>query len=595
MDYSLSIRDLLGAFFRRYRLFRKVFILVVLFGIANILFSQKLYQANGSLLVKFGADAESGVNKPNNNMPLPSNDRKEIMESNIEILQSHDLLESIIKKIGIQRLYSELSDDRSGYETAIKKLNDSHLSVKSPTQSNIIEISILNKDPEVAAEFVSDLQEAFITKQLEVFNKPQTEFIEEQIKQAYEKLQKSQKELRDFKATTGISSLEDELNELLKQKSNAAAIAVQSLDDTKTKLSELKDKEAELLATYKPDSPEVSSVRKSIAEVARQISEKQTNVYANSVDSELASQNASINARIAVLEEKRGQYDDLVRKVHLDEENHKNYLARSEEARVNATLGEKKITSISVVDRPIVPIKPAKPRKLLILAASVLLGVILGIALIALSEVLDESFRTPKQLEKNLGLPVFACFPSKNELMQLLVTLGNKFASETPILQFVSCYENEGVEKLASDLVNLANQMGKTAILVTSKELYDNVAKNKGKFDFIVLANAGILRDALGQSISKQVSGTIMVVQAERTRLPVVKEAISLIQSQGGKVIGSVLLERKFYIPKHLYSLLYEQTSPHNNWKTFLIACLRFIRMSVTSLFRKSRAYSNRK
>ncbi len=596
MYNSLNIRDLLSAFFRQYKTFRAVFLAFVAIGVLTIVFSSKQYQATGSLLVKFGVNADVGVNKPNQAAQLSTSDRREIMQSNIDILQSHDLLEAAIKKIGVEKIYPNLKDSKNAVELAITKLSKSDLTVKSPAQTNIIDIIAMNSSPEVAAEVVHVLQDSFIARQLEIFNKPQTEFLQEQIKQAEEKLAQSQKELREFKATVGISSLEDELNELLKQKSNAATVAFQAVDDAQSKLAELRDKEAEMLSTYRSDSSELKAIRKTIAEAQRQLQDRQENLNSSSTTSELAQQNASINARINVLEEQRGKYDDLVRKVRIDEENHKNYLSRSEEARVNATLGEQKITSISVVDRPVVPDKPAKPRKKLILLSSILLGIILGGVAVLMREVFDETFRTPKQLEKALEVPVFACFPNIDELAQLLVTIENNLVGVAhPIVQFVSSYEGEGAERLAYELANLANKSGKRVRLIDTKELHGNFEKDRSQFDLIIIPNSGILRDAMGQSLAKLVSGTIIVVEAERVRAPVVQEVAHLINTQGGKVIGSVLLNRRFYIPRQLYSLLYEPTSAHNNWKVFVRVCLRWLRLSVTSLPRKISAYRNRK
>lgn len=568
MEESFGTRDIVAAFFRQIRIFIAVVVGCVFFGIITIFISVPLYLTSGSVLVKFGSDADARVNNPTGNMQLSNVDRREIMQSNLDILQSHDLLKMVIDKVGIDRVYPGLSEkigsSDSPMEVAIQTMQRKHLVIKSSQQSNVIDIILLNPDPEVAAETVREIQNVFIARQLEIFNKPQTNFLLEQVKESEGKLNKSQKELRDFKSSVGISSIEEELNELQKQKSNAATVAFQAVDDAQNKLAELHDKETELLSTYKPYSPPVISIRKSIAEAERQLRERQNNLTATR-NSTLSEQTAGINRRIGKLEEQRNHYNDLVRQVQVDEENYKNYMARGEEARINETLGEKQITSISVVDTPDVPVKPATPRKKLILFSSILAGIMLGAVVVFIREFFDESFRTPKQLSKDIGLPVLSSFPKQDGLIQLFNNIEHLLANvPQPVIQFVSSYEGEGAGSVAKDLADFAAKQGKNVLLIDSEHLHKNFSQEH--FDFTkrhnnswtIIASSALLRNELGQSLAKQANGSVLVVEAERTRAPVAKEVKRMIEALGGKVVGSVLVKRKMYIPDWLYDTLYK-------------------------------------
>lgn len=568
MEEPFGIRDIVAAFFRQVRLFSVVLAGCILIGILTIFFTVPLYQTSGSVLVKFGSDADARVNNPSDTTQLSNIDRREIMQSNLDILQSHDLLKMVVEKIGVDRLYPGLSEkvgtSDSPVEVAIQILQRKHLVIKSSQQSNVIDIILLNPDPEVAADTVREIQNVFIAKQLEIFNKPQTNFLLEQVKESEAKLNKSQKDLRDFKSSVGISSIEEELNELLKQKSNAATVAFQAVDDAQDKLAELRDKETQILSTYKPYSPPAISIRKSIEEAERQLHERENNLTA-SRNSTLSEQNASINRRISKLEEQRNHYNDLVRQVEVDEENYKNYMARSEEARINETLGEKKITSISVVDSPDVPVRPATPRKKLILFSSILAGILLGAAVIFIREFFDESFRTPKQLSKGLDLPVLTSFPKQDGLIQLFNNIEHLLINvPQPVIQFVSSYEGEGAGSVAKDLADFAAKQGKNVLLIDSEHLHKNFSQEH--FDFskrhnnswTIIASSALLRNELGQSLAKQANGSVLVVEAERTRAPVAKEVKRMIEALGGKVVGSVLVKRRMYIPDWIYGMLYK-------------------------------------
>jgi uncharacterized protein involved in exopolysaccharide biosynthesis len=568
MDELFTIRGILSTFFRQWRIFWLVFLCILAIGLLYLTITTPLYESSGSVLVKFGSDADAGVNKDNGKVPLPANDRREIIQSNIDIIQSHDLLRDAINKIGVERLYpgitERVGDKDSPLEAAISQFMRKHLVVKSSQQSNVIDISVLNPDPKVAAQMVDILQDVFIAKQLEIFNKPQTTFLSEQVKEAEERLNKSQQALKDFKSSIGITSIETELSELLKQKSTAAAVAFQSVADAQSKLADLRDQESEMLATYKSNSPALQAVRKSIAEAKRQLQERQKHLGSSSGSEYLEKQTSSIDKRIADLEGKRSQYNDLLRQVQIDESNYKNYLARQEEARINETLGEKKITSISVIDSPVVPNKPARPRKLLTLAATIMAGLMLGAGIAFLREITDARFRTPKQLAAVLKSPVLAAFPKKDGILQLFNNIEHLLANvPQPVIQFVSSYKGEGADNIARDLAELAKQQGKNVLLINNEQLRNNF--QQVYVDFLkshnncwtIIPNSGILHDEVGQSMARLASGTVMVVEAERTRAPVAQEVQRLITLQGGKIIGGILVNRRFYIPSRIYNLLF--------------------------------------
>lgn len=79
----------------------------------------------------------------------------------------------------------------------------------------------------------------------------------------------------------------------------------------------------------------------------------------------------------------------------------------------------------------------------------------------------------------------------------------------------------------------------------------------KALFDIIIIDSQAVLKDAFGISFAKIADGSILVVEAERTRAPVVRETRRMLESGGGNVIGTVLNKRRFYIPKLLYRILY--------------------------------------
>jgi capsular exopolysaccharide synthesis family protein len=68
-------------------------------------------------------------------------------------------------------------------------------------------------------------------------------------------------------------------------------------------------------------------------------------------------------------------------------------------------------TDISLVEPPPLPVKPAKPKKTVILFLGLAAGVILGAVAVALAHAVDSSIQTPIEAEALLGLPVLGLIP----------------------------------------------------------------------------------------------------------------------------------------------------------------------------------------
>ncbi len=79
----------------------------------------------------------------------------------------------------------------------------------------------------------------------------------------------------------------------------------------------------------------------------------------------------------------------------------------------------------------------------------------------------------------------------------------------------------------------------------------------RDSFDYVIV----IAESNAGLSIAKaaQISDiSVVVVEAERTRRPVVAQVIDAIQSNSGTLLGLVLNKRPLYIPPIIYSLFYK-------------------------------------
>ncbi len=70
-----------------------------------------------------------------------------------------------------------------------------------------------------------------------------------------------------------------------------------------------------------------------------------------------------------------------------------------------------KIENIQVIDLAQVPSRPIKPRKMLNMAIAGVLGLMASVFIAFLAEFLDNSIKTPEDVEKYLGIPVLGAIP----------------------------------------------------------------------------------------------------------------------------------------------------------------------------------------
>ena len=86
----------------------------------------------------------------------------------------------------------------------------------------------------------------------------------------------------------------------------------------------------------------------------------------------------------------------------------------------------------------------------------------------------------------------------------------------------------------------------------------DVLGQLRQAFDLVIVESEGGLRNPAVGFIAGLVDANVIVVEAERTRLPVIKELKRRLEAGGGQVTGAVLNKRKYYIPRLLYPLLFK-------------------------------------
>lgn len=67
--------------------------------------------------------------------------------------------------------------------------------------------------------------------------------------------------------------------------------------------------------------------------------------------------------------------------------------------------------TIELLDKPVIPEKPIKPKKLLNIAISLFLGLLISVGIAFIQEYMDKTIKTENDIDKYLELPVIAVIP----------------------------------------------------------------------------------------------------------------------------------------------------------------------------------------
>ncbi len=200
---------------------------------------------------------------------------------------------------------------------------------------------------------------------------------------------------------TALESYLKTVPEVIEQFKEAAQL--QNIDDAKSRLLKLKIQEHELLAKYPEDNRMVTATRENIEMVkdfiANQDITSQNNVRSGrnplfqQLERELAitrvshvaqrEKNDSIKRQLDTLKDQLRQLtnmetrlEELNFRVETNRETYKNFTGKLEDSRIQDAMDSQKMVNVVVIEKPMVPAKPIRPRKKL----NILVGIILGIA-----------------------------------------------------------------------------------------------------------------------------------------------------------------------------------------------------------------------
>ncbi len=97
-----------------------------------------------------------------------------------------------------------------------------------------------------------------------------------------------------------------------------------------------------------------------------------------------------------------------------------------------------------------------------------------------------------------------------------------------------------------------------TAHIISAEALKPVLEDLKSTFEIIILYAEGVLVSENTASIASLANSTMLVVQAERTRAPVIRQLKEKLEEHGANIIGAIFSGRQFHIPGWIYKLFFK-------------------------------------
>jgi len=358
---SSGLREFLTVLFKHKWTILLTFVTVVATVTIGSFLLPPTFEAESRLLVKFGRENIYRPEVGGDKIEVLSLNNEEVLNSEIKILTSRDLIERVVKTLTVAALYPKFVESPPSRGTpldaAIERFGKD-LWVEGIKKSNVIEISLQHKDPRMAAKALNLLVEFFKEKHLQAYSDPKSSFLEQQLATYDQRLKESENQLEAFRQKHRVFSLEEQRTLLLRQRTELdtayktatnqvsevrerlaslkrqmqgvpedvplyteTAERYKTLDDAKTQLLMLQLKEQELLRKYKETNQLVVNVRQEIRIVQDFIQQQEEsikervrsgkNVVYQDLETELIKVQAELPSQEAKAAALRGQVAQL--------------------------------------------------------------------------------------------------------------------------------------------------------------------------------------------------------------------------------------------------------------------------------------------
>lgn len=289
--------------------------------------------------------------------------------------------------------------------------------------------------------------------------------------------------------------------------------------------------------------------------------------------------------------------------------------------------------SVKIIEQALVPLSSTGDKKKISLLLAFFMSIFLGIMFAFGLEYIDHTFKSPRDVETFLNLPLLGAIPKKwfrnksllrntkkatvlnssyhdlsdqiyllmkdKKLKALLITAVSHLEGSTTIVANIALsLAREGHKVLVIDanlkspeiheIFKIPNNSGLThvlegkfaleeavkeidcnlsvltagnttlnpTLLFDSTRMANTIKEAKEKYGFVFVDYANLRNSHDADILSSSLDGTVLVVNESKTKHPVIKALIAPLVQKKANIIGAILNNRTFVIPKILYKWL---------------------------------------
>jgi uncharacterized protein involved in exopolysaccharide biosynthesis/Mrp family chromosome partitioning ATPase len=405
---EIDFRDYWSILLHRRIFVLSIFCAVPLIAVIVVFLLPKIYQGKTTLLplVKPAMGMPGALSELTGSLPFGSFGSNNPTEHILAILNSRTLAEDVIESLNLlpqlfptqwdtNKQQWQVADPPTMYN-AVRLLRE-RVSIVSDTQTGVVSITAEHTDPKLAAaianQYIYALQRILNVNAFSLAKK-QRLFIESQLAETRRELVVAEEALRDFEQTHNIIALDVQ--------ASAAVGAIASLE------SQIMAKEVQLTVLQRlvtGASQEVTLLQEELQGLRTQLAHLQHASQLSRPAGEDSSQPIRSFPSLSEAPEIKLQYARLQRESLVQNKLFALLTQQLAQARIDESRDE---TTFQILDEAIPPESKSKPKSVLIVILSTVVGAFISIFGALFWEYVSPVIHTRKQIELQLGLPLLA-------------------------------------------------------------------------------------------------------------------------------------------------------------------------------------------
>jgi succinoglycan biosynthesis transport protein ExoP len=475
--------------------------------------------------VEVDREAQSIQPFPDSNSYDDYVDSENYIETQTKILQSETLALQTIKSMDLGR-YPEFGGRPNTFiiphagvtsqRPAILGAFLGSLSIQRIKDSRLIEVRFEGQDPQLAAQIVNGHLQNYIEANFRSkydATQQASNWLSAELEELRIKVEKSEAAKIAYERENQIWTIDEKqnittqkLSDINKALTDAQTDLVQKqalyqiakggdvdqlpdvrnnayLSDLLKRQSDLGEQYVDASAQFGPNYPKVQRITREKKEVDDAIARAKQNVEA-SIETDYKTSKERVGLLSAALETQKGDANDMSEKLvqyhileHDAESNKQLYDGLEQKLKEAGITAGLRSSNIRIVDPALVPSYPARPQKAKNILLAFLIGLVGGVGLAFLREYLDNTVKSPDDVERLAGLPSLAVVPSLPNLLGVshsrkLLTdgQGDEQESRVEIVSFIKpkSQVSEAFRALRTSLLLSQADHPPQVILVTS-------------------------------------------------------------------------------------------------------------------------------